>query len=105
MLYLRRTSKNPSRLSRGQPGQVAQSPDPDSAKLERKIVMTDKQQNPANNEQAENRPLVDKSQIITTSDTPGVIILGILALILLVALLRSQARNRALVAQLSQQSR
>lgn len=37
-------------------------------------------------------------------DTVGVIIVGILALILLVALLRAQARNRALIARLSQQS-
>jgi len=43
--------------------------------------------------------------LITTTDTVGVLILGILALTLLVALLRSQARNRALAAQLPQQSR
>ena len=68
--------------------------------------MTDKPQNPANDELTDNRLFLrDGSTIITTRDTPGVIILGILALILLVALLRSQARNRALVAQLSQQSR
>jgi hypothetical protein len=36
-------------------------------------------------------------------DTVGAIFLGVLALILLIALLRAQARNRALVAQLSQQ--
>ena len=67
--------------------------------------MTDKPQNPANDELTDNRLLLrDGSTIIATRDTPGVIILGILALILLVALLRSQARNRALVAQLSQQS-
>jgi hypothetical protein len=49
--------------------------------------------------------LLDGSQIITTRDTAGAVFLGILALILLVALLRSEARNRALVAQLSQQGR
>jgi hypothetical protein len=67
--------------------------------------MTDKRVNPSNNEQAHSRPLLDGSPIITTRDTVGVVILGILALILLVALLRSQARNRALAAQLSQQGR
>jgi hypothetical protein len=67
--------------------------------------MTDKRVNPPNHEQADSRPLLDGSPIITTRDTVGVVILGILALILLVALLRSQARNRALVAQLSQQGR
>jgi hypothetical protein len=67
--------------------------------------MTDKRENPSNDEQADNRPLLDGSPIITTRDTVGVVILGILALILLVALLRSQARNRALVAELSQQGR
>jgi hypothetical protein len=54
-------------------------------------------------EQADNRPLLDGSPIITTRDTAGAVLLGILALILLVALLRSEARNRALVAQSSQQ--
>jgi hypothetical protein len=73
--------------------------------LERKIVMTDQRQNPTNDERADNRPLLDGSQIITTRDTAGAVFLGILALILLVALLRSEARNRALVAQLSQQGR
>ena len=68
-------------------------------------MMTDKPQNPANDKRTDNRPMVDGSQIVTTTDTVGAIILGILALIMLVALLRSQARNRALVAQLSQQSR
>jgi hypothetical protein len=72
---------------------------------ERKIAMTDERQNPTNDEQADNRPLLDGSQIITTRDTAGAVFLGILALILLVALLRSEARNRALVAQLSQQGR
>ena len=67
--------------------------------------MTDEPQNPANDGHADNQPLLlHGSQIITTTDTVGAIILGILALIMLVALLRSQARNRALVAQLSQQS-
>lgn len=56
-------------------------------------------------EQADNRPLLDGSPIITIRDTVGTVFLSILALVLLVALLRSQARNRALVAQLSQQGR
>ena len=72
---------------------------------QKEIVMTEKLQNPASDEHTDSRPLLDGSQIITTTDTVGVLILGILALTLLVALLRSQARNRALVAQLSQQSR
>jgi hypothetical protein len=55
--------------------------------------------------QADNRPLLDGSPIITIGDTAGAILLGILALGLLVALLRSEARNRVLVAQLSQQGR
>ncbi len=68
--------------------------------------MTDKPQNPANDEHTDNRLFLrDGSTMITTADTVGAIILGILATTLLVALLRSQARNRALVAQLSQQSR
>jgi hypothetical protein len=68
-------------------------------------MMTDKPQNPANDGPADSQTALDGSQIITTTDTVGALILGILALTLLVALLRSQARNRALVAQLSQQSR
>ena len=67
--------------------------------------MIDQRQNPTNDERADNRPLLDGSQIIITRDTAGAVFLGILALILLVALLRSEARNRALVAQLSQQDR
>jgi len=69
-------------------------------------MMTDKPQNPANDEHTDNRlGLRDGSTMVTTTDTVGAMILGILALTLLVALLRSQARNRALGAQLSQQSR
>lgn len=68
-------------------------------------MMTEKPQNPANDEHTDNGLFLrDGSQIITTTDTVGAMILGILGVILLVALLRSQARNRALVAQLSQQS-
>jgi hypothetical protein len=37
---------------------------------------------------------------LTATDTVGAVILGVLAFVLLVALLRSQARNRALMAQL-----
>ena len=66
--------------------------------------MTDKPQNPTNDGPADSQTALDGSQIVTTTDTVGAMILGILGLILLVALLRSQARNRALVAQLSQQS-
>ena len=67
--------------------------------------MTDKPQNPANDDHADNRLFLrDGSTMITTTDTVGAMMLGILALTLLVALLRSQARNRALAAQLSQQS-
>lgn len=70
------------------------------------MVITDKRQNPANDEHTDHRMFLrDGSSIITVTDTLGVIILGILAPILLVALLRSRARCRALVAQLSQQSR
>jgi len=71
----------------------------------KEIMMTDKPQNPANDEHTDDRPLLEGSQIITTTDTVGAMILGVLALSLRVALLRSQARNRALAAQLSQQSR
>ena len=67
--------------------------------------MTDKPHNSANDGPAGSQTALDGSQIITATDTVGAMILGVLALILLVALLRSQARNRALVAQLSQQSR
>jgi hypothetical protein len=66
--------------------------------------MTEKQQDPEKDEQAKDRPLAYNVTDITVIDTVGVIFLGALALILLIALLRSQARNRALVAQLSQQS-
>ena len=72
---------------------------------QKEIVMTDKPQNPAKDGFTDNRLFLrDGSTMITTTDTVGAMILGILGLILLVALLRSQARNRALVAQLSQQS-
>jgi hypothetical protein len=40
---------------------------------------------------------------ITTTDTLGVIILGILAMVLVIALLRLLARNRALEVQLARQ--
>jgi hypothetical protein len=39
---------------------------------------------------------------VTVSDTVGTIVLGILALSLLIALLRSQARNREMAVQLTQ---
>jgi len=67
--------------------------------------MTDKPQNPADDDPADSRPFLDGSQVVTTTDTVGAMLLGTLALTLLVALLRSQVRNRTLVAQLSQQSR
>jgi hypothetical protein len=38
---------------------------------------------------------------VNVTDTMGIIILGTLTFILLIALLRSNARNRALIAQLS----
>jgi hypothetical protein len=41
---------------------------------------------------------------ITVTDTVGAALLGIIALILLIALLRSQARNRELIAQLQHHS-
>ncbi len=67
--------------------------------------MTHKRQDATSDEQADNKPLAHSTVEVTMRDTLGVIILGPLALILLVALLRAQARNRALIAQLSQQSR
>jgi hypothetical protein len=42
---------------------------------------------------------------VNVTDTMGVIILGILAFILLIALLRSQGRNRKLLTQLADQER
>ncbi len=68
-------------------------------------MMTDKPQNPTNDEFTDNRLFLrDGSTMITATDTVGAMILGILALTLLVAPLRSQARNRALV-ELSQHGR
>lgn len=55
--------------------------------------MADKQRNPENDEGAENRPLVIKSRKIPARDNPEFVILGILGLIVLVILLRSQARD------------
>ena len=67
--------------------------------------MNHKRQDPTSDEQTDSKPLAPGSVDVTMRDTLGVMILGVLALILLVALLRAQARNRALIAQLSQQSR
>ena len=39
--------------------------------------------------------------MVTSNDTIGTLLLGILALILLIALLRAQARNRRLLAKLA----
>jgi len=55
-----------------------------------------------------NRQITDRYWTVhrsSPSEIAGAVFLGILALILLVALLRSETRNRALVAQLSQQGR
>ena len=38
---------------------------------------------------------------VNVSDTVGVMLLGVIAFVLLIALLRAQARNRALLAQLA----
>lgn len=40
---------------------------------------------------------------VTVSDTVGTILLGAIAVVLLIALLRAQSRNRRLVAQLAEQ--
>jgi hypothetical protein len=40
---------------------------------------------------------------VTVSDTVGTMLLGVIALVLLIALLRAQARNRSLLAQLVEQ--
>jgi hypothetical protein len=48
------------------------------------------------------RPLAYDVIEIESINTVGAVLLGILALVLLIALLRCQARNRALLAQLSQ---
>ena len=45
------------------------------------------------------------SQVNKLTDTVGVIVLGLLAFALLIALQRAEAHNRALLIQLSQQRR
>jgi hypothetical protein len=40
---------------------------------------------------------------VTVSETVGTMLLGIMAIVLLIALLRAQARNRSLVTQLAKQ--
>ena len=63
--------------------------------------MTDERQHPVNGEQAGDYD--HNEQItVTVEDSVGAIFLGMLTLILLVALLRAQARNRKLAAQLLQ---
>ena len=47
----------------------------------------------------------DVSGVTLVKDTLGVIFLGLVALFLVVALARSQARNRELISQLLEQSR
>jgi len=41
---------------------------------------------------------------VNVNDTVGVMLLGIIAIILLIALLRAQARNRSLVAQMAERN-
>ncbi len=48
---------------------------------------------------------VYKDGVTIVKDLFGVVFLGILAILLLIALQRAQARNRELLAQLSQQDR
>ena len=70
--------------------------------------MTDELSNPASAEQIgkpDTPPTFHHDMFdVTIADTVGAIFLGIIALILLIALLRSQARNRELIAQLQHHS-
>lgn len=52
---------------------------------------------------ADRRPNVDNRVSVEVEDTVGAIFLGILALTLLIALLRCEARARGLLARLQQQ--
>jgi hypothetical protein len=63
--------------------------------------MTDIKQDAVNGLQAE---VIGHYNPVRVSDTVGTLILGLIGLILLIALLRSHARNRKLLAQLAAQS-
>jgi hypothetical protein len=68
--------------------------------------MTDELSNPTGAEQTgkPDAAATYHHDMVTTTDTVGAVFLGIIALILLIALLRSQARNRELIAQLQHHS-
>ena len=58
-------------------------------------------EDPARTMDLEHAGAIGNYNPVSVSDTVGTMLLGIIALVLLVALLRAQARNRSLVAQLS----
>jgi hypothetical protein len=61
--------------------------------------MQDAAENSGSNGQAE---VIGNYNPVYVSDTVGTLLLGIIAVALLIALLRAQARNRSLVAQLAE---
>ena len=61
--------------------------------------MTEIKQDAINDLQAD---VIGTYSPVRVSDTVGALILGFISLILLIALLRSQARNRRLMAQLAE---
>jgi hypothetical protein len=61
--------------------------------------MTDIQQDTIDDLQAE---MIGHYNPVSVSDTVGTLILGLFALLLLIALLRSQGRNRRLLVQLAE---
>jgi hypothetical protein len=65
--------------------------------------MIDEQKKPTNDERINKIHSHYNPVTVTSTDSFGAIILGALAFILLIALLRAQGRNRALLSQLSEQ--
>ncbi len=65
--------------------------------------MTEEQQKPDSDERVSKIHSHYNPVTVTSTDSFGAIILGFLALILLVALLQAQGRNRELLTRLSEQ--
>ena len=63
-----------------------------------------KMEDPENEMDYEHAGVVGHYNPVSVSDTVGTLLLGIIAIVLLVALLRAQARNRNLAAQLAEQN-
>ena len=66
--------------------------------------MTKEKLDATHDEQTDQRPLVTNFTEVKVIESIGASMLGILAVILLVALLRAHARNRALAAKLLKES-